>query len=761
MQGDEAIPQPNERIATLEREVRRLRGLLEFTSDWVWEINRQGVYTYASPKVKELLGYSPEEVVGKAPFDLMPEEEATKQAALYREYVSSCRPIVQLINTNLHKDGRPIVLETSAVPILDEQGELLGYRGIDRDVTARVRTEEALKESEQRFHELAELAPVGIFYGDARGQVTYVNQRWSDITGWPAEQGMGTDWMVGIHPDDRAYVEHAIASTFRKGRESTLEYRFLTPAGALKYISVTVRPLQDDGEAVGFIGTVLDITERRQAEEALREQSALFQLFIRHVPAAVAMFDHSMRYVAVSQRWLSDYQIENRDVIGLSHYEVFPEIGERWRALHRRALCGETLSCAEDPFPRADGTLDWVQWEIVPWRLADGSVGGIIMFTEVITERKRAEERIQQLLRSVEQWAAEMDATIAAIADGVIIYGPDATITRINRAAEELLDYTPALEALPFTERLNHLQVESAEGKTLTLEEQPPWRALRGETIQGMVLAFTRSDGQRRWTSISAAPIPSPEGDILGAVATLSDITHLRELQQRQEDLLYIVSHDLRTPLTVIHGHMQLLETGLQQRNIDGELSLHTSTVHRNVQRMTSMIQDLVDMATLEGQRFTLTLEDVVLQNYIPDLFTRLRDILPMHRVMTYLPADLPLARVDVSRLERVLLNLLTNAFKYSEAETPVRVRASRQNQEIVITVSDQGCGIAPKDLPNLFGRFYRAGSERKAEGIGLGLYITKLLVEAHGGRIWVESEEGKGSTFSFTLPIAEGAKGE
>jgi PAS domain S-box-containing protein len=348
-----------------------------------------------------------------------------------------------------------------------------------------------------------------------------------------------------------------------------------------------------------------------------------------------------------------------------------------------------------------------------------------------------------------------MDATIAAIADGVIIYGPDAAVTRLNRAAEHLLGYSPALAARPFTERLEHLHVESADGKTLTTEEQPPWRALHGETIQGMILAFTPVDGPRRWISVSAAPIPSPEGDILGAVATLSDITPLRELQQRQEDLLYIVSHDLRTPLTVIHGHMGLLESALQQRQLDGELAMNTSTIDRNVQRMTLMIQDLADMASLEGHQFTLAPADVVLQTYIPDLLARLRDILPMHRVVTELPADLPAVRADYGRLERVLMNLLTNAFKYSAPETPVRIQASRHDDEIVISVSDQGRGIAPKDLPHLFERFYRAGGERKAEGIGLGLYIAKQLVEAHGGRIWVESEVGKGSTFSFTLPVA------
>ena len=629
MQHDEATPEPDERMAVLEEEVRRLRALIEATSDWVWEVDPHGIYTYASPKVTDILGYTPEEVIGKSAFDLMPAAEAARVKARFEQMTAARLPIVQMINVNLHKDGRRVVLETSGVPILDAQGNLHGYRGIDRDVTNRFRAEEALKSSERRFHELAELAPVGIFLGDAHGQVTYVNQRWSDITGWPWQQGLGTDWMVGIHPDDRAYVLRESAKLFSAPQECTLEYRFLTPDGTPKHIIVNARSLWEAGSMTGFIGTVLDITVRKQAEE-----------------------------------------------------------------------------------------------------------------------------RVAALLRRVEVWAAEMDATIAAMADGVIIYGPDVTITRINRAAEQILGYTPEIEAQPFAERLTHLQVESADGHTLSLEEQPPWRALHGETLQGMILAFTR-DGQRRWVSVSAAPIPSPEGGIIGAVASLSDITPLRELQQRQEDLLYIVSHDLRTPLTVIHGHMELLKSALQQRQIDEEVTLSTSTIDRNVQRMTVMIQDLVDMAALEGQRFTLVLDTIRLQTYLLDLLTRLQQILPTHRVLVDVPQDLPPVRADANRLERMLLNLLTNAFKYSAAETPVRIRAFRQDRVVVIAISDRGLGIAPEDIPRLFERFYRAG-ERKVEGIGLGLYITRLLVEAHGGRIWVESEVDKGSTFSFTLPIAE-----
>jgi signal transduction histidine kinase len=172
---------------------------------------------------------------------------------------------------------------------------------------------------------------------------------------------------------------------------------------------------------------------------------------------------------------------------------------------------------------------------------------------------------------------------------------------------------------------------------------------------------------------------------------------------------------------------------------------------------MDVMIDDLVEVARQEGGQLQMTLQPVALATYLPDFLARNVGPLNTDRIILDVPNELPIVRADDARLERILMNLLSNAQKYSVPETPIQVQAREAGEAIVLQVIDRGHGIHPDDLPHLFERFYRAKGEHRADGIGLGLYITKLMVEAHGGTIAVQSEVGKGSTFSFTLPIVRG----
>ncbi len=373
-----------------------------------------------------------------------------------------------------------------------------------------------------------------------------------------------------------------------------------------------------------------------------------------------------------------------------------------------------------------------------------------------VSAQREAERLRDALLADVQRHAAEVEATFSAIADGVIVYGPQGEILRMNEEAERLTACIP--EAYPLSNAECLLRpLERPDGTRYRTEETPVWRAWHdGVTTPAETMILVLPD-RRYWLSVSAAPIRTNDGLTLGAVATLTDVTLLHELEAQHRIFLHMVSHDLRTPLAIIVGHIDLLRDHCHACADDRGAGFSVDAISRAARRMDVMIQDLVDAARIEGGQFHLKPQRLSLADYLPEFLQRSAAALATQRVQIEHPATLPAIEADPDRLERILINLLSNALKYSPPEAPVLVQAYPCEQQIAISVTDGGQGIPASDLPHLFERFYRATGARRAEGTGLGLYITRLLVEAHGGRIWVDSEEGRGCTFTLTLPAVTG----
>lgn len=254
----------------------------------------------------------------------------------------------------------------------------------------------------------------------------------------------------------------------------------------------------------------------------------------------------------------------------------------------------------------------------------------------------------------------------------------------------------------------------------------------------------------------SRVDIKSPtELESLGSVFNLMAIK-LQSQQEEREGYIHTISHDLRAPLAIILGRAQML---LREMEKVGTYERQRETVDAiiiSAKRLDAMVKDLVDSASLSAGQLSLNKRPIELATFTQGLLTRSSAVMDVRRIICRIPVDLPPVSADPDRLERIFTNLLTNAFKYSPPETEITLGARVLDHQVLIEVVDRGAGISAEDLPHLFERFYRSEGGSTAGGMGLGLFITKMLVDAHGGRIWVESEVGKGSAFYFTLPTAE-----
>ncbi len=366
------------------------------------------------------------------------------------------------------------------------------------------------------------------------------------------------------------------------------------------------------------------------------------------------------------------------------------------------------------------------------------------------TRREGAERSAAE----AERRAAELDAVLASSPDGMIFYDQRGNVARLNPAAAAIVGLSHDEWSKPLAERMQIEHVQSPEGRPLAPDELPVARALRGETVRGVVV-LSPPGATRRWVALSAGPVRDGEGNLLGAVLTLRDISLQRQREEERETFIRTLSHDLRQPLTLIRGHADLLKATAGKG--DERVARSAAAIAVGAKRMTTMIEDLVDAARLETGQLHLQLVPLDLPAYVCDLKDRLAGVVPAERVNIQTCTGLPPVSADPDRLERILANLLDNALKYSPAGSPITVSFSLREDGVVTAVTDEGPGIPPEERAHLFERYYRArrAREERQNGLGLGLYVAKGLVEAHGGRIWVESEVGRGSTFAFSLPRA------
>jgi PAS domain S-box-containing protein len=384
-----------------------------------------------------------------------------------------------------------------------------------------------------------------------------------------------------------------------------------------------------------------------------------------------------------------------------------------------------------------------------------GITQSLTILIQDVTEQVRAKQEIEALARMMAERSARLDSILGSMVDGLWVYDADGQVVDVNQAALTMFGFGSRTEAVS-AGSLESLNLRYADGRAISPDDYPQARALRGDTIPDYVAVGRHAiTGKNIDLSIAAAPIES--NGIVGAVLVMRDITGLQELDRKKDEFLSVASHELRTPLTTIKGYTQLLAQTINDLPAD-ERTTYLTAVLGEIDRMMGLISELLDVSRIETNRLQIHPQPIRWLDFIERRVSAFRVQNPARSINFRREAEETIVNADPDRMRQVVDNILSNAIKYSPDGTEIDVIIRSGGSRIETAVIDHGIGIPRDEIAQLFERFHRARnvSSRYYGGLGLGLYIARAIVEAHHGKIYVESEEGSGSAFTVELPLAE-----
>lgn len=368
------------------------------------------------------------------------------------------------------------------------------------------------------------------------------------------------------------------------------------------------------------------------------------------------------------------------------------------------------------------------------------------LYGQLAAARARAEEQR-------DQFRVILDNMLAGV---LIQVPPDGRIELANAAAVDLLLGAGAPSgAIPVFGR--DYDLLQADGTPLPSEARPAVRALAGETVRNRQLLLRRWNGETIPVLVQASPLRDAQGQVARVVVVYQDMTRLRQAEQLKDDFLSLVSHEFRTPLTAIHGGARMLAGQGDQLDEETRREL-LADVAIESERLERMLGNMLSLAAIQAGRLEAATEPVLVARLARQVAAEVGRAAPRHRFVVEVPPEVPPAEGDPELLAQVLRNLFENAIKYSPDGGEIRTVARRNGETVEIAVEDEGIGIAPEHVEEVFLRFRRPGADPTVRGMGLGLYLSRLLVEAQGGTIRAASAgPGRGATFTVALPIARG----
>lgn len=411
-----------------------------------------------------------------------------------------------------------------------------------------LRSEQQKRQALGLLSTIADSSNDAIFAKDAEGRYLIINAAACQFVGRTPAEVIGKDDRAIFPADQAEMLLNINRQIIAEGRQTTAEEELDTPDGHRTFLA-TKGPLRDEsGRIFGTYGISRDITRHKLAERSLQESQGRLQLFIEHAPAALAMFDREMRYIAVSRRWLEDFRLGGQHIIGRCHYDVFPEVPMRWKAILERAMAGEVLRSEEDRFERSDGTAHWLRWEVRPWHSADDDIGGIVIFSEDITDRKRAESELR------------IAATAFESQLGMLITDADETILRVNQAFTDISGFAPE-EVIGKTPRF------LKSGRHDSAFYGAMWASLDQSRFWQGEIWNRHKDGSTTPVLMNISAVVDDTGTVTHYIGAFSDISRHKQAEATIHSLSY---YDSLTLLPNRRRLVERLKKALDNDNLHG-----------------------------------------------------------------------------------------------------------------------------------------------------------------------------------------------
>ncbi len=765
----------------VQQEKDRLSALVNSITDEVWfadtqkkitfvnsaVLNEFGNNTFDNPDVEAIAGsleiYRPDGTP-------RPVEEAPLLSALNGETISNQEEIIRTPVT-----GELRYRQANAGPVKDADGNIIGSVSVIRDITENKQIQENLLESEERFRTMANAIPQLAWIAQSDGYIYWYNERWYAYTGTTPEQMEGWGWQSVHDPELLSKVLEQWKASIATGQPFDMEFPLRGADGLYRQFLTRGYPLKGaNGQVLQWFGTNTDVTELKEVERALREARDNLEERVKERTAelekAYNSLEKSENGLAEAQRishignW--DWDIIT-DKIYLSDevyriYGYYPQEFDVTYDLFLRYLHPDDRDHVDDVFNKAskENPIS-IDYRII---LDNGEERVIHAKGEVIynkenvrvrtrgtfqdiTERRKAEEKIKTLANVVE---SSNDAIVTESLDGII--------ASWNIGAEQIFGYS--------SEEILGKDTSILEPDNLTGEiKQLIEKVKQGEKIQRYETLRLRKDGTTINIAVTISPVFDSTGKFEAISAISRDITErkkaekilklkLEELRRSNEELeqfAYVSSHDLQEPLRMISSYLQLLQRRYQGK-IDDKADKYIYYAVDGAARMQVLINDLLEFSrvTSRAEEPKTTDSELILNQVLSNL-----ELFIKENKATVSHDTLPEVVVDNTQLAQVFQNMIANGIKFhGEGAPKIQISAEKKANEWVFSVQDNGIGIDPRYSEKIFEVFKRLHKKEEYPGTGIGLAVCKKIVERHGGRIWVESKLGEGSTFYFTLPI-------